>query len=571
MKKMIQNLLILFSIFLGVFFSFSFCWAETINGFNSIININTDATVDISETIDYDFGNLEKHGFYRDIPINYFGSSNYSIIIDNVSVKDENGKVYSFSKSYDNKNIKFKIGDANVLISGIKTYEIKYNTFGAISHFANYDEFYWNVNGFDWTVPILKSKATVFLPLEAKDDSIFEIKCFYGSYGSKSECDYNFETKEDHIEVNFVTPRILNAGENLTIAIKFPKGIVSQSTTRKVNIYQLIINFFDFNNLDLDVAILFVLAFVFIWFKFGKEPRGRGVIIPQYDVPDGLTPIQVGTIADQVTDGVDISAQIIYLAINGYLRISKLEKEDYKLEKLKDDNSLVNLFDKNLMGYLFNQGNEVNLSDIKKRKDVFLTQKYIADIKKDVISDLESKEYFKKNGTKAKMIVLLVFGALIAINYHLFIGIISFIVSLILITLVGYVFSVRAKKGVEAKEYINGLKLYLSVAEKRRIDFHNDPKKNPKIFEKFLPYAMVLGIEKKWASQFDSIYLSNWYHSSSPVSFVLADNFIHDIAAFSTATNSAFAFSTSGSGSSAFGGGGGFSGGGGGGGGGGSW
>jgi uncharacterized membrane protein len=97
----------------------------------------------------------------------------------------------------------------------------------------------------------------------------------------------------------------------------------------------------------------------------------------------------------------------------------------------------------------------------------------------------------------------------------------------------------------------------------------------PDMFEKYLPYAMIFGIEKKWARAFDAMNLSQpqWYggvagsHSSffssgGPSGF--------SASAFSSSLSSSFssAFSSSGAGGGASGGGGGAGGGGGGGGGG---
>jgi len=78
----------------------------------------------------------------------------------------------------------------------------------------------------------------------------------------------------------------------------------------------------------------------------------------------------------------------------------------------------------------------------------------------------------------------------------------SFFFSSMIVILFSVKFSKLTQKGSEARESIQGFKLYLSVAEKDRIDFHNAPEKNPKIFEKLLPYVMALGVEKKWAKQF---------------------------------------------------------------------
>ena len=41
---------------------------EHIKNFDSQITINKDGTIDVKESIIYDFGSLERHGIYRDIP-----------------------------------------------------------------------------------------------------------------------------------------------------------------------------------------------------------------------------------------------------------------------------------------------------------------------------------------------------------------------------------------------------------------------------------------------------------------------------------------------------------------------
>jgi hypothetical protein len=66
------------------------------------------------------------------------------------------------------------------------------------------------------------------------------------------------------------------------------------------------------------------------------------------------------------------------------------------------------------------------------------------------------------------------------------------------------------------KEEIEGFKLFLSVTEKERLKFHNAPVKKPELFEKFLPYAMVLKVEKEWAKQFEGIYTKppSWYQGN---------------------------------------------------------
>jgi uncharacterized membrane protein len=95
------------------------------------------------------------------------------------------------------------------------------------------------------------------------------------------------------------------------------------------------------------------------------------------------------------------------------------------------------------------------------------------------------------------------------------------------------------------------------------------PKRTVELFEKLLPYAMVLGVEEAWAKQFENIYKTppDWYQGNwSAFSAVYLTTSLNS--GVQSAVNTAFSSPSSSSGSGFSGGG---SGGGGGGGGGGGW
>jgi len=108
-------------------------------------------------------------------------------------------------------------------------------------------------------------------------------------------------------------------------------------------------------------------------------------------------------------------------------------------------------------------------------------------------------------------------------------------------------------KGVEAKWHALGFKEYLRVAEKFRLGACT-----PETFEQYLSYAMVFGVEEKWAARFADIYKNppDWYESSRPFTGFNSVVFASSIASMTTSVNSAIAYSSP-SGSSGFGGGGG--------------
>jgi len=132
------------------------------------------------------------------------------------------------------------------------------------------------------------------------------------------------------------------------------------------------------------------------------------------------------------------------------------------------------------------------------------------------------------------------------------------------------------KEGRVVLDHIAGFKQYLSITERERLDRMTAPRDTPEIFEKYLPYAIALGVENRWADRFQNVLAAAqasghqgflWYSGSgnpwsNPTGFV--DNVGSSLA---STIGSASAAPGSGSGS----GGGGFSGGGGGGGGGGGW
>lgn len=562
--------------------------AERINEFSVSVRIRPDAAIAVTERITYDFGAEQRHGIFRDIPFKYRArGGTFALRLFDIIVTDENGIRYPFTVSTQGSDKRIKIGDPNAYVTGIKTYVISYKVKRAINYFADHDELYWNAIGTNWKVPIANPSASVTLPA-AVDPASVHIECFAGPYGSSAPCAAS-ETSADRA---MFSHGALSPGEGLTVVVGFPKGIVAKPSP----IASFLETLRDNGILALPIFTLGLLFW--LWRTRGRDPAGRGTIVPQYDPPrheevfgksiakEFLTPAEVGTIVDEHAQNKDVSAIIIDLAVRGYLKITHtgeagiiFKSTDYILEQLKPGDDLKNQFEKILLKELFDYGVTlpsdtssiamVRLSDLK---DKF--RKELEEVKKEIYRATELKGYFPHNphtvrgayiGAGISAIVLgfflgRVWGAL---------GVVSFILSGVLAIIFSFAMSRRTLKGVRAKEYILGFKDYLSYAEKDRIRFHNAPEKNPERFEKLLPYAMVLGVEKEWAKQFEGIYREppRWYHDPSGQAFS-ALVFTDTLGGFSSTASSTL--SSAPGGGSGFGGGGG-AGGGGGGGGGGSW
>ena len=82
-----------------------------------------------------------------------------------------------------------------------------------------------------------------------------------------------------------------------------------------------------------------------------------------------------------------------------------------------------------------------------------------------------------------------------------------------------------SKEKLQMQADIEGLKMYISLAEEKQMQYFNPPKVTPEIFEKLLPYAIALKTEKVWGDKFEKTLLQSmqsidsyapvWYYGAA--------------------------------------------------------
>jgi uncharacterized membrane protein YgcG len=89
-------------------------------------------------------------------------------------------------------------------------------------------------------------------------------------------------------------------------------------------------------------------------------------------------------------------------------------------------------------------------------------------------------------------------------------AIVASILSGLIIGVFGHFMPARTVEGARALEGALGFEEFLDRVESDRFD---RMVKTPAMFEKFLPFAMALGVERNWARAFEGIYTSqpDWY------------------------------------------------------------
>ncbi len=564
--------------FLAVFFGFSNSQAYDTNDtgweidkFNSDVVINEDRSATVKEDIDVNFNNLNKHGIYRYIPYKYSrNGNNYDVRIDVKSVTDQDGNSVSYEESRSSGNLELKIGDADKLISGSQHYTIEYFINRVINSFSDHDEFYWNATGNDWPVDIKEANIKITWPQNAE---MFDNNCFTGSYGSNtSNCQIDVQDNS----VNLSIRDVLTPGEGFTVVSGIKPGVIKQYSVWTQ------IEWFLQDNWGYLVPFLVLILLINNYYKKGKDPRDmKKTVVPEFAPPEKLSPAVMGTIYDEKVDTHDISAVIIDMAVRGYIKIKELEEKkilgigsgkDYLLTDTKKiRNGLAN-YEMKIMDGLFKEDSLVKISELRNKFYI-----YIKDIKKDLYDTVKKDGYFEENPENVRNkylafgVVVLILGFFLPEFLVFFMGsffpiMFAFVGSGILIIIFSFLMPKRTDKGVEITRQIKGFKLYMYTAERYRQKFNEDNK----IFEKFLPYAMIFGIVKEWSKKFEKMQIDrpDWYEGRGAFYPVVFASSMSDM---QTSMNSALisAPSSAGSGGSGFSGGG--SGGGFGGGGGGSW
>ena len=124
---------------------------------------------------------------------------------------------------------------------------------------------------------------------------------------------------------SFATTRPLAPGEGLTIALKLPKGAIAAPSASQERLWFLKDN--------LDVIIGFgglILVFAYYlrsWVAVGRDPA-RGVMVPRWDAPDGISPALVNYVDNKGFSGAGwtaLSATALDLAVKGYVVLEDLQ------------------------------------------------------------------------------------------------------------------------------------------------------------------------------------------------------------------------------------------------------
>jgi len=546
---------------------------ERILEYKSDIQIRQNGQLAVTEIIRVrSEGKNIRRGIYRDFPTQYRdrAGNHVNVNFTPLSVK-RNGEPEAWHTKSRSNGVRVYAGSPGRTLSpGIHEYELVFVTDRQLGFFDDHDELYFNAIGTGWNFPIDRAVATVSLPFQVRADQL-SLSVYMGVSGSKEDS-ASAEILSGS-RVRFETLRPMQPREGLTIAVGWPKGLIAEPGMAQK------IRWFLADNgaaVVLLLGLLFPLGWYFwAWNRVGRDP-GKGVIIPRFKPPTGLSPAGCRYVGSMSFDRNAFTAAIISLAVKGQLVIEE-DDEEFSLQRPRSTASVIlTSGERAVLDELLPRPFSRIKMDNENHKDFQAARSALNKaLKKEHLGRL----FYLNQVYLVPAIMMSITAAVIAIFLDGGPPVwIAYVVStMALHGLFSFLLRSPTAAGRLIMDEIEGFKMYLGTAEQDRLDRMSSPALTPEVFESFLPYAYALGVENNWCERFareipeevrqTSAYNPAWY--SGRLHGMHALDHLGD--SFSSSFSSAISSASSPPGSSSGSGGGGSSGGGGGGGGGGGW
>lgn len=534
----------------------------TIKQYDVDVNVNENNILDIKETITI-VCHIPQEVFFRFIPlvnhtIRADGKSSINLsqvgninVSSDCSISVENGFYY----------LEMPIPKPAL---GEHTYVINYSYNLGKPVSSKYDEFYFNIIGTDWSLPIENVSFCINMPREFDHSKVGFTSGLAGVETSK-----HISYKCDNTTISGHCNEILTPGEALTIRCELPKGYFVNTGLNR-----------DF--IDIAIFILPILFVAISFMIFRKFSNAKIVDAIEFYPPDGLNSLDIALIYNGTASTNNVTSLLVYLASKGYIKITEKnsnkllsKKTTITLTKLKeydgtDENEklfLDGLFKQNktevelssLHNKFYRTINKIlsNINSIKNKFKIFDKTKVFISLCIPIIAFasycLVIAKLYYAYGQMPGLVYMLgasAIGFFMSFGYTLFSGykitslgdilnalfaiiavampitmvledviydsfyLTAFIINFISIILMFIYFNKicrRTTYGTTMLGRILGFKRFLQTAEKQKLEAL--VMENPYYFFDIMPYTYVLGVSNTWIKKFESISFEQpkWY------------------------------------------------------------
>lgn len=322
LKAVVSRFLFVFAL---IFVSAPALGAEAIISHSSIIDVQIDRSIIVTETIRVKSESREiKRGIWRYIPTESRGDNGYAIDhgLEILEVLRD-GEPDDWHSESEASGERIYIGNADVYLQpGIYTYKLKYRTWRQVRDLPNDDQIYWNATGNFWNFPIQTSVAQVRLPEAAQIIGTGVYTGRFGEDGEDATISFDGSTR-----VIFRSTRSFAPGEGMSIVVGFEKGLMAPPSS-----WDKFWDYISDRRALFLPAISFLIVFTYFysaWNAVGRDPQ-KGTIIPLFYPPKDFSPAlthYVHNFGWKKSGWTAFTAALISLATKGLVKLGQSNKD----------------------------------------------------------------------------------------------------------------------------------------------------------------------------------------------------------------------------------------------------
>lgn len=509
---------------------------DRVTRFKIDYTVTPDGVLQVQETIDYHFADTGRHGIYRDLVIRepYAKDQDQLYDVSNIQVSDKFTTSTTKTNGDRNEVLRIKIGRADkTLHTQDASYRISYEVRGALRHFADHSELYWDATGSGWDAVLSQVEIGVTVPR-----GVQQVRCLTGPRGSTQQC----ETARIEGGKAVYAETGVGRSDQVTIVAAIPAGAVTYDRPILVDPP----GFLDRNGLSIPAVIVSALITIaaFVTRKLyavrgGRDLRYAGLppgtlppsgeagqtvkdTITEDQLPVAFSPPRVpvaegGLLLDAKSDETEIAATLIDLAVRGALRIDNSGKK--RKAVLVDPDLATTPHEQRLLKGLFPSLKVGKESRLEQRNpgdsSLALAARGTVDAIREQVAE---RGWYTRMPAPSKLghpylvawlftgffgiiglIILIVglvqrglpswSGPLVAIGVPA-IALLSLGITLLRTRRKGQ----RTAAGRAVTDQVIGFRKYLTTAEADQLRFEE----GEDIFSKYLPWAIIFGIADRW-------------------------------------------------------------------------
>ncbi len=507
--------------------------------YDSDITVNDDGSLDVQEFLTYVFESGTFKRGLREIDLDKVDG------ISGVKVDEVKGNTYipykqtafngdddadsAASQTYGTENtgsllrIRWIFGDTS---HATRTFRVSYHASGAIRVYDDRDEFDWYAVPPGWQAPVYASRAEVTFP------------------SATSTAGWKTNQSPNSAEVRQVDNKIIWTANNslsagFEIGAQIPKGILSPvkpswqervdqqekdaeaARQRQAQYDSTIRPFVELGVLLLGLLITIggILLTIRHWYTAGRDKPVKLPIDYLADPPSDLPPGLVGTLLDESADVRDVIATIVDMGKKGNLTIAETQSAGFlgfggnkDFTYTQTGNNTQYDFERLVLNALFKKGQSINLSDLK---NSFYSS--LPPIYSSMYREMVRLKYFPENPETVRArhrgigVGIIILGIIVGVlwltfgdAYSQMLAVPAFGLGLVGVVriMMARVMPRKTDFGSEEAEKWRAFQRYLqSIQQYTQGNVQVAAQK----FQQYLPYAVALGVDRQYISQFNSV------------------------------------------------------------------